>query len=69
MAKKGWTRPPMTRERFKNQFRNLVGNPFNVIVMFTLILLFALIVIPLLVLALQRAGLIEGRVREERKVA
>ena len=48
MAKKGWTRPPMTRERFKNQFRNLVGNPFNVIVMFTLILLFALIVIPLL---------------------
>ena len=28
-----------------------------------------LIVIPLLVLALQRAGLIEGRVREERKVA
>lgn len=48
MARKGWTRPPMTRERFKNQFRNLVGNPFNVIVMFTLILLFALIVIPLL---------------------
>ena len=48
MAKKGWTRPPMTRERFKNQFRNLVGNPFNVIVMVTLILLFALIVIPLL---------------------
>ena len=48
MAKKGWSRPPMSRERFRNQFRSLIGNPFNVIVLITLILLFALIVIPLL---------------------
>ena len=48
MARKGWSRPPMSRERFKNQFRNLIGNPFNVIVLITLIMLFALIVIPLL---------------------
>ncbi len=48
MAKKGWKRPPMTRKRFKNQFLNIIGNPFNMIVFFTLILLFVLIVIPLL---------------------
>ena len=40
MAKKGWKRPPMTWKRFKNQFRNVVGNPFNVIVAITLIVLF-----------------------------
>ena len=38
----------MSRERFKNQFRSLIGNPFNVIVLITLLLLFTLIVIPLL---------------------
>lgn len=38
---------PFSWERFKNQFRNVIGNPFNVIVMFSLILLFSLIVIPL----------------------
>ena len=48
MAKKGWQRPKMTKERFKNQFRSLIGNPFNVIVFITLIMLFALIVIPLI---------------------
>ena len=47
MAKKGWSRPPMTRERLRNQFRSLIGNPFNVIVFITLILLFTLIIIPL----------------------
>ena len=29
----------MSRERFRNQFRSLIGNPFNVIVLITLILL------------------------------
>ena len=48
MAKKGWKHPKMTKERFKNQFNSLIGNPFNVIVFITLILLFVLIVIPLL---------------------
>ena len=38
----------MSRERLRNQFRDLIGNPFNVIVLITLILLFTLIVIPLL---------------------
>ena len=48
MAKKGWKRPPMTKTRFKNQFLSVIGNPFNMIVLFTLILLFITIVIPLL---------------------
>ncbi|MBR4164884.1 MAG: iron ABC transporter permease, partial [Lachnospiraceae bacterium] len=48
MAKKGWSRPPMTKERLRNQFRSLIGNPFNVIVFITLLLLFTLIIIPLL---------------------
>lgn len=48
MAKKGLKRPPLTKERLKNRFLNVVGNPFNMIVFFTLIILFALIVIPLL---------------------
>ena len=48
MAKKGWKHPPMTKERLKNQFNSLIGNPFNVIVFITLILLFVLIIIPLL---------------------
>ena len=43
MAKKGWSRPPMSRERFRNQFRSLIGNPFNVIVLITLIIPAALI--------------------------
>ena len=36
--------------RVKNQLLNLVGNPFNVIVFFTLIILFVLIIIPLLIM-------------------
>ena len=39
---------PMTRERLKNQFLNVVKNPFNMTVFFSLIILFCLIVIPLL---------------------
>ena len=39
---------PMTKTRLKNQFLDLVGNPFNIIVLITLIILFCFIVIPLL---------------------
>ncbi|MBQ2202671.1 MAG: iron ABC transporter permease, partial [Clostridia bacterium] len=48
MAKKGWKRPKMTGKRFKNQLLSVIGNPFNMIVFFTLILLFITIIIPLL---------------------
>ncbi|MBQ3316400.1 MAG: iron ABC transporter permease, partial [Spirochaetales bacterium] len=36
--------------RIKNQLLNIVGNPFNVIVFFTLLILFVLIIIPLLIM-------------------
>lgn len=36
--------------RIKNQLLGMVGNPFNVIVFFTLIILFVLIIIPLLIM-------------------
>lgn len=41
-------RHPITGKRLKNQFLNVVTNPFNVIVLITLMILFCLIVIPLL---------------------
>ena len=46
--KRGKIRYPITKERLKNQFLNVVRNPFNMIVFFSLIILFCLIVIPLL---------------------
>ena len=39
---------PLTKTRLKNLFLNVVTNPFNVIVLITLIILFCLVVIPLL---------------------
>ena len=44
---KGKVRKPFNKVRLKNQFLNLVTNPFNMIVFITLIVLFCLIVIPL----------------------
>ena len=41
-------RRPFSRTRLKNQFLNVVKNPFNMIVAISLIILFCLIVIPLL---------------------
>ena len=46
--KKTLPRKPLTGERLKNQIFNVIGNPFNMIVFFTLIILFCLIIIPLL---------------------
>ena len=37
-------------KRIRNQFLSIIGNPFNVIVFFTLIILFVLIIIPLLIM-------------------
>ncbi|MDL2235319.1 iron ABC transporter permease [Christensenellaceae bacterium OttesenSCG-928-L17] len=41
-------RKPLTWKRLKNQIREVLGNPFNVIVFICLVMLFCLIVIPLL---------------------
>ncbi|MBQ4425467.1 MAG: iron ABC transporter permease [Lachnospiraceae bacterium] len=46
-GKKTKIKYPFSKERLKNQFLNLVTNPYNVIVFFTLLILIALIVIPL----------------------
>ena len=39
---------PFNATRLKNQFLNVVKNPFNMIVAISLVILFCLIVIPLL---------------------
>lgn len=45
-------RPPVRKsqrwKRLKNQFLNVVGNPFNMVVFFSLLILFCMIIIPLL---------------------
>ena len=45
-------RPPVRKsqrwKRLKDQFLNVVGNPFNMVVFFSLLILFCLIIIPLL---------------------
>ncbi|MCD8329127.1 MAG: iron ABC transporter permease [Lachnospiraceae bacterium] len=48
MAKEKRKRQPFSTTRLKNQFLNVVTNPFNVIVLICLVILFCLIVIPLL---------------------
>lgn len=48
LAKEKRKRHPLTATRLKNQFLNVVTNPFNLIVFISLIILFCLIVIPLL---------------------
>ena len=68
MAKKGWKRPPMTWKRFKNQFLNVIGNPFNVIVAITLIVLFIFIIIPLLTMIQNTFVTTRGALKEVRKL-
>ncbi len=68
MAKKGWKRPPMTKERFKNSFLNVVGNPFNVIVLITLLMLFVFIVIPLITMVLNTFTVTRGSADMARRV-
>ena len=47
-VKKRNVQHPLTRTRLKNEFLNVVKNPFNMIVAVTLVILFCLIAIPLL---------------------
>jgi iron(III) transport system permease protein len=39
---------PLTQKKLKNQIMNVVGNPYNMVVLCTLIILVVLIVIPLM---------------------
>ena len=68
MAKKGWKRPPMTAKRFKNQLLSVIGNPFNVIVAITLIILFIFIIIPLLTMIHNTFVTTRGALKEVRKL-
>ena len=48
MAKRNLPKKPLTGKRLKNLILNVVKNPFNMIVLVSLVILFCLIVIPLL---------------------
>ena len=48
MSKKDLPKKPLTKKRLKNLILNVIKNPFNMIVLVSLIVLFCLIVIPLL---------------------
>ena len=48
MSKKTLPRKPLTKKRLKNLILNVVTNPFNMVVLVSLVILFCLIIIPLL---------------------
>lgn len=48
VSKKALPKKPLTKRRLKNLILNVVKNPFNMIVLISLIILFCLIIIPLL---------------------
>ena len=48
MSKKALPRKPLTKKRLKNLILNVVTNPFNMVVLVSLVVLFCLIIIPLL---------------------
>lgn len=62
MKRKG-TRKPFSIARLKNQFFNLVGNPFNMVVFISLVALVALIVIPLLQMLRETVTLARSELR------
>ena len=63
MAKKDLPRKPLTKTRLKNLILNVLRNPFNMIVLVSLIVLFCLIVIPLLTMIKSTFTLAEGELR------
>ncbi|QUO38271.1 iron ABC transporter permease [Dysosmobacter sp. Marseille-Q4140] len=48
MSKKALPKKPLTKKRLKNLILNVVTNPFNMVVLVSLVILFCLIIIPLL---------------------
>lgn len=53
----------MTKTRLKNLILNVVKNPFNMIVLVSLIVLFCLIVIPLLTMIKSTVTMAQGELR------
>lgn len=63
MSKKNLPKKPLTKTRLKNLILNVVRNPFNMIVLVSLVVLFCLIVIPLLTMIKSTFTLAQGELR------
>ena len=63
MSKNGLPRKPLTRRRLKNLILNVLKNPFNMVVLVSLIILFCLIIIPLLTMISSTFTLAQGELR------
>ena len=63
MSKNDLPRKPLTKKRLKNLILNVVRNPFNMIVLVSLIVLFCLIVIPLLTMVKETFTLAQSELR------
>lgn len=63
VSKNGLPRKPLTKRRIKNLILNVLKNPFNMVVLVSLIILFCLIIIPLLTMISSTFTLAQGELR------
>ena len=63
VSKNGIPRKPLTKRRLKNLILNVLKNPFNMVVLVSLIILFCLIIIPLLTMISSTFTLAQGELR------
>lgn len=63
VSKNGLPRKPLTKRRLKNLILNVLKNPFNMVVLVSLIILFCLIIIPLLTMISSTFTLALGELR------
>ena len=63
VSKNGLPRKPLTKRRLKNLILNVLKNPFNMVVLVSLIILFCLIIIPLLTMISSTFTLAQGELR------
>ena len=63
MSKNGLPRKSLTKRRLKNLILNVLKNPFNMVVLVSLIILFCLIIIPLLTMISSTFTLAQGELR------
>ena len=63
MSKNGLPRKPLTKRRLNNLILNVLKNPFNMVVLVSLIILFCLIIIPLLTMISSTFTLAQGELR------
>ncbi len=63
VSKNGLPRKPLTKRRLKNLILNVLKNPFNMVVLVSLVILFCLIIIPLLTMISSTFTLAQGELR------